>query len=360
MKRTCLNVTLSAAALLAATGLCPSILQAQTAPQFEVDAAWPKPLPEGWITGRLGGVCIDAQDNVYVVNRRDITDEEKETSISAPSVIKFDPAGNMVASWGDAAIIPRSIHGCATDRDSNLWVAGNGDGIIQKYGQDGKLLLQIGTKGKLNSADGGNRSVGLNASFTQFYNPAGMAIDPGNGDIYVADGYGNRRVAVFDREGKFLRQWGRQATQSEIESGEGGVFAQVVHCITMSKAGLIYVCDRQGNRVQVFEKSGKFIKNIWIKTGTPTLPDKRGTAWWVEFSPDPEQKLMYVMNGRNEQVHILDHASGRILSSFGRPGHQIGNFTHGHTLTVNSKGSIYVAETDWGRRIQKFKIVARP
>ena len=145
--------------------------------------------------------------------------------------------------------------------------------------------------------------------------------------------------------------------EAEIETGEGGVFAQVVHCITMSKAGLIYVCDRQGNRVQVFQKSGKFVRNIWIPTGTPKLPDKRGTAWWVAFSPDPEQKFMYVMNGRNEQVHILDHASGKILSSFGRPGHQIGNFTHGHTLAVDSKGSIYVAETDWGRRIQKFKIV---
>jgi DNA-binding beta-propeller fold protein YncE len=119
----------------------------------------------------------------------------------------------------------------------------------------------------------------------------------------------------------------------------------------------VYISDRQGDRVQVFDKQGDFIRNIWIRTGTSTLPDPRGTAWWVDFSPDPEQKYMYVMNGRNEQVHILDHASGEILSSFGRPGHQLGCFTHGHSLAVDSEGSIYVAETNEGRRVQKFRVV---
>ena len=125
----------------------------------------------------------------------------------------------------------------------------------------------------------------------------------------------------------------------------------------MSNAGLLYVCDRQGDRIQVFDKVGNFKRNIWIKTGTPTLPDPRGTAWWVEFSRDPQQKYMYVMNGRNETVHVLDHESGQILSTFGRPGHQIGNFTHGHTMAVDSKGNLYVAETNFGRRVQRFKLV---
>jgi DNA-binding beta-propeller fold protein YncE len=348
---------IASTALLAAAALVPSTLAAQTPPKFAIDATWPKELPEGWITGRLGGVCRGAQDQVYVVNRRDITDEEKETSISAPSIIKFDPAGNVTGSWGDQTTVPGSIHGCEVDRDNNVWVAGNGDGVVQKYAPDGKLALQIGTRGKFDSVDGTRRGAGLNAARDQLHMPAGTAVDPGNGDVYVADGYGNRRVAVFDKDGKFLRQWGRQATQAEIESGAGGVFAQVVHCIAMSNAGLIYVCDRQGNRVQVFQKDGTFVRNIWIKNASGKLPDKRGTAWWVAFSPDREQKFMYVMNGGTEQVHTLDHASGTILSSFGRPGHQIGNFTHGHTIAVDSQGSIYVAETDWGRRIQKFKIV---
>ena len=168
--------------------------------------------------------------------------------------------------------------------------------------------------------DGTRRGKGLNAARDQFHMPAGMVVDPGNGDIYVADGYGNRRIAVFDKDGKFLRQWGRQATDEETQAGAPGVFAEVVHCIAMSNAGLIYACDRQGNRVQVYQKDGTFVRNIPIPNATGKLPDKRGTAWWVAFSPDREQKFMYVMNGGTEQVHILDHASGKILSSFGRPG----------------------------------------
>jgi DNA-binding beta-propeller fold protein YncE len=184
-----------------------------------------------------------------------------------------------------------------------------------------------------------------------------MAIDPDNDDIYVGDGYGNRRVVVFDKQGKYLRQWGRQATVEETRAGEGGAFARVVHCIAISKEGLVYTCDRQGDRIQVFDKKGKFIRNIWVRTGTAEVPDPRGTAWWIDFSPDPEQRYLYVMNGRNEQVHIIDHASGEILSSFGRPGHQLGNFTHGHTISVDSQGNIYVAETSTGRRVQRFKRV---
>jgi DNA-binding beta-propeller fold protein YncE len=352
------RVIAPALVLASVIALVSSPLRADNGPRFAIDAAWPKDLPGDWITGRLGGVCMDAtKDNVYIVNRRDITDEEKETSTSAPSIIKFSPAGDVVASWGDEKTVPGSIHGCMVDRDKNVWVAGNGDGVIQKYSPDAKLLLQIGARGKFDSVDGTRRGAGRNEARDQFHMPAGVVIDPANGDIYVADGYGNRRVAVFDKDGKFLRQWGRQATDEETRQGVGGVFAQVVHCIEMSNAGLIYVCDRQGNRVQVFQKDGTFVRNIMIPNKSGQLPDKRGTAWWVAFSPDPEQKYLYVMNGGTEQVHILDHASGKILSSFGRPGHQIGNFTHGHTIAVDAQGSIYVAETDWGRRIQKFKLV---
>jgi len=338
-------------------GLVSFGARAEGVPKFELDASWPKDLPEKWIVGQLGGVCVDKQDNVYVTNRRDITAEEKETSIAAPPIMKFDPSGKLLASWGDPAVVPGGIHGCTIDSAGNMWVTGNNDGIIQKYDSTGKLLIQVGTKGKFDSADGTGKTKGLNAAEQQFYNPAGIQVDPANGDLYVADGYGNRRVVVLDAQGKFLRQFGRQATQGETDEGAGGAFAQVVHCITLSNAGLLYVCDRQGDRVHVFQKDGTFVKNYWIRTGTEKLPDPRGTAWWVGFSPDPEQKFMYVMNGRNEQVHILDHASGKILASFGRPGHQAGNFTHGHTLAVDSKGNIYVAETATGRRVQKFKLV---
>jgi DNA-binding beta-propeller fold protein YncE len=341
-------------AKLLASGLFPLVLTAQTGLHFEVDPSWPKPLPEGWITGQLGGVCADSHDHIVVVNRRDITAEEAETSQQAPPIIMFDSAGSVIASWGDPNVVPHSIHGCAFDPDNNVWVGGNDDGIIQKYSHEGKLLTQIGTRGKFDSSDGTSKGASQNASHERFFNPAGIAIDPANGDIYVADGYGNRRVAVFDKNGKFLRQWGRQASEEEARAGAGGAFIRIVHCIAIGNDGLVYVCDRQGDRVQVFDKTGKFQRNIWIKTGTPTLPDPRGTAWWVAFSRDARQQYMYVMNGRNEVVHILDHESGKILASFGRPGHQLGNFIHGHTMAVDSRGNIYVAETDWGRRVQRF------
>jgi DNA-binding beta-propeller fold protein YncE len=353
--RSLIRLAVSAAALSFTLGPVPA--NAQTAPKFAVDASWPKELPKDWITGQLGGVCTAEQDHIYVVNRRNITDEEKETSISAPSIIKFDMEGNVVGSWGDQTTVPNSIHGCFVDGDKNVYVAGNSDGIVQKYAPDGKLLLQIGTRGKFDSVDGTRRGKGNNSAQDQLHMPSGIVVDPGNGDIYISDGYGNRRVAVFDKAGKFLRQWGRQATEEETQKNVPGVFAEVVHCIAMSNAGLIYVCDRQGNRVQVFQKDGTFVRNILIPNKNGKLPDKRGTAWWVAFSSDREQKRLYMMNGGTEQVHILDHASGEILSSFGRPGHQAGNFTHGHTIAVDSKGNVYVAETDWGRRIQKFKMV---
>ena len=329
----------------------------QNAPKFEVDPSWPKLLPEGWITGQLGGVCADSHDHIVVVNRRDITDEEAETAKQAPPIIMFDAAGAVVRSWGDLDVVPTTIHGCAFDKDDNVWVGGNGDAIIQKYTHDGKFLLQIGTKGKFDTSDGTAKGKSLNSAKDRLFTPSGIAIDPGNGDIYVSDGYGNRRVAVFDKTGAFLRQWGRQATKEETQEGVPGVFAQIVHCINLGNDGLVYVCDRQGDRIQVFDKMGNFKRSIWLRTGTPTLPDPRGTVWWVEFSRDPQQKYMYVMDGRSEMVRVLDHESGKVLSSFGRPGHQVGNFNHGHTMAVDSKGNIYIAETNWGRRVQRFRPV---
>ncbi len=325
--------------------------------RFEFDPGWPKPLPAGWIGGQLPCVYVDHNDNILVVNRGDITAEERETCIQAPAVMIFDRQGNLIHAWGDWEVLPSTPHSCAVDKDNNVWIDANGDGMVQKYTYDGKLLLQIGKKGVFDTDDGTKRGNALNAGRDRLHKPAGIACDPENGDVYFADGYGNRRVVVFDRNGNFLRQWGRQATPEEMEAGVGGVFAEVVHSVEISKAGLVYVGDRQGDRVQVFDKMGNFKRNIWVRTGTPSLPDKRGTAWWTAFSPDREQKYLYVMDGRGEQVHTLDHASGKILSSFGRPGHQLGSFTHGHSLAVDSSGNLYIAETNWGRRVHKFKLV---
>ena len=351
---------------VASLALCATILWlplvAQERPRFEVDALWPGPLPTGWINATLGHPCIDSHDHIAVLDRQNITGEEAETSVPAASILLFDTAGNLVNSWGDSSRVPDSIHGCAFDAENNIWVVGNNDGIAQKYTHEGELLFQIGTKGVLDTSDGTairatdnsiNREP-VNAGHDRFFFPAGIAVDPDNGDAYIADGYGNKRIAVFDKDGRFLRQWGRQATLEETRAGAGGAFTYALHCVAISNAGLVYVCDREGLRIQVFDKQGNFVRNIWVKTGNASLPDTRGTVWGLAFSRDEDERYLYVLDGRHEQVHVLDHASGEILSSFGRPGHQLGNFTVAHGLAIDSQGNLYVAESGTGRRVQRF------
>jgi DNA-binding beta-propeller fold protein YncE len=331
-------------------------LQGMRTPVYTVDPTWPSELPEGWVLGQVGCVCVDASDNVLVLNRRDITDEESENGTNAPPVIVFDADGEVIHTWGDPELMPTKLHGAYVDHEHCVWITGMHDGIVQKYDWEGRLLLQVGVKGVFDTTDGTMSGAALNAGTDTFFKPTGVAVDPESGEVFVSDGYGNRRVVALDRTGRFLRQWGRQAEPAEAAAGEPGVFAKVVHGIALSNDRQLYVCDRQGNRVQVFERSGEFVRNIWVTRGGDETPGHRGTAWWVAFSPDAEQRYLFVMDGGNERVRVLDRRSGEMLTSFGRPGHQAGAFTHGHTLAVDSGGSIYVAETNTGRRIQKFRI----
>jgi DNA-binding beta-propeller fold protein YncE len=328
-------------------------------PKFEVDPFWPKPLPDRWVTGEVGGTCIGAQDHLFIVNRVNLTPDEQKSASPSPPVIEFDPGGNLVNSWGDLNVLPKSPHGCFIDYKGNVWIAGNRDGIVQEYTHDGsKLLLQIGTRGRLDTQDGTITGAPLNSSPTQLNEPSCVAVDPANGDIYISDGYGNRRVVVFDRNGNFLRQWGEQATGAQEQAGVGGVFLATVHCVALGNDGLVYVCDRKGDRIQVFDKMGKYLKSIPIKPGVGSSTGV-GSAWWLAFSPDKAQTFMYVTDGADEAVWILDHATGQILSSFGRPGHQPGDFSFVHTVAVDSEGNLYLGETVNGRRVQKFHRVAQ-
>src|SRR5437868_10234845 len=297
--------------LVAFSGVClmrsqPRVHAEDGAPKFEVDTSWPKPLPNNWTTGQVGGVCVDAQDNIFIVNRQNLTDKELLAAQQAPPIIGLDTQGNVIASIGTKETVPKSIHGCAIDAQGNIYVAGNQDGIVQKWSREGKLLMQIGTRGVVDTSDGTVTGRALNSGHNALFMPSGVALDPGNGDIYVSDGYGNSRVAVFNKSGEFLRQWGRQGTKAEAEAGVGGAFMQVVHCVTIGNDGLVYVCDRQGDRAQVFDKMGTFKRNIFVRNGNDHLPDSWGTVWWIGFSPDREQKFMYIVNGRNEAVNILD------------------------------------------------------
>jgi hypothetical protein len=349
-------------------GLVPKNAKAQPkgnaagVPHFKFDAYWPKPLPEGWVLGSVGSVCVDAHDHVFAVTRGALALKEKGLATPAPPVLEWDADGNLVNSWGDRDKMAAVQHGCFIDKEGNFWTAGNNDGIVQKYTHDGsKLLLQIGTKGVLDSADGSVRGKALNASRTGFFKPTQVAVDPANGDIYVSDGYGNKRVVVFDKEGHYLRQWGRQATQEETDAGVGGVFLSPVHCVIFDKDGLVYVCDRLGDRVEVFDKMGNFKRNIRIpsKTAHRTGSENAvGTGGWVGFSTDPTQKYMYVANGADNNIAIIDRLTGEVLSKFGRPGNQAGDMIDPHSIAVNSKGDIIIGEVPYGGKMQMWRLVA--
>jgi len=338
--------------------------------------------PKPWSTGEVAGTCIDSQDHVFIVTRGNLVNSpETLDSIPAPPVIEFDKDGYVVNAWGDRAVLPTSIHGCFVDYQDNVWIAGNGDGIVQKYAHNGGApLLQIGTKGVCDWPANGNacgNSGGdptANQSKTLLNQPADMWIDPNpdpvtgqRGSIYIADGYGNHRVVVFSATGTWLRQWGGVAgtvnfplTDSPglFASGDGGH----PHCVVGGNDGNIYVCDRGDDRIQVFDKVGNLLRVIPVVPGTgvtlglggvPGL-GTAGSAWDVDFSNDPQQTFMFEADGGNEILHIMSRTMGTILGGFGQPGLQSGQFTFLHTVTKDSKGNLYTGETINGRRVQKF------
>lgn len=374
VKLTCPIVAAPAAALaMLFMILCTHALAAQgNPPKYEVDPSWPRPLPNKWVTGAVSGVCTDAQDHVFIVNRGNLTENELDSGRQAPPVIEFDPQGNVANSWGNRETLPEGLHGCFVDYQGSVWLSGSDDTFVQKYSHDGsKLLLQIGQKGVADSSDGTMQGIALNSSHTGFYRPSAITVDPTNGDVYVADGEepgSNHRVAVFDRNGRFLRQWVLHRTKAEMEAGEGDEFMQVPHCVAIGNDGLVYVCDRRGDRVQVFDKMGTFQKDILVpyekrSQNGPRLghvPRAWGTVEWLGFSADRMNRFMYVVNEDNEQVDTLDRSTGKVLSTFGRAGHQVGGFTFAHTLAVDSKNNVYVGEAgaeEAGNRVQKFKLI---
>jgi len=323
-------------------------------PKYEVDTSWPMPLPDRWVIGPLGRVCVDGQDHVFLLHRQQFLDVDLDAGQKAPPVIELDPAGRVVNSWGDAFGQPlvNSFHACHVDADNNVWIVSSDSGMAQKYSHDGsKLLLQIGKSGVVDSSDGTLKGKPLNSNAAQFFGPAAIAVDRQNGDVYVADGdsrAGNNRMVVTDRTGKFLRQW-----QPESET---------LHCMALANDGLVYVCNRPENRIQVYDRMGSFKGRIDIpwKPYTP-VAGKGGTAGSavsLALSRDSSQRLMYVINQNNSQVEVLDRQTGKILSSFGRAGQFPGQFNQPLNIAVDSKGNVYVSENR-GRRVQRFKIVGQ-
>ncbi|HJU75535.1 MAG TPA: hypothetical protein VJ717_17455 [Gemmatimonadaceae bacterium] len=342
--------------------------QAQTvqAPRFEVDPLWPKPLPNQWILGSTVGVGVDSKDHVFIVHRGDSTLNQSteagadakpptgECCRAAPPVLEFDPEGNLVNSWGGPGqgyTWPNSNHGITLDDKDNVWIGawGQGDSHILKFTHDGKFLASFGVVGqKPNSSDS-----------THFGRAAKIALDEAANEAIIADGYGNKRVAVIDMNtGKMKRFWGAYGNPPS-DSNYGSYdpdaplipqFRTPVHCAEPSADGLIYVCDRRNNRIQVFQKNGKFVKEQRI--APRTLAD--GAVWDIAFSRDPQQKYLYLADGKNQRVYIIDRQSLQILTSFGSGGRQPSQFFGVHSIVTDSKGNIYTTETYEGKRVQKF------
>jgi len=352
MKKMTLRIAVACAA--AALSIVPGLLPGQVAaPKYEVDRSWPKPFPDRWVLGGLGGVCVDLHDHVFLLNRQDAPEGDLNSGHLAPAIIELDTEGNLVNSWSAPQSLDPRLHSCYFDKDNNMWIASSPSGMVQKYSHDGsKLLAQFGKKGVFDSSDGTEKGHPLNSNAAQFFMPSSIFADPQNGDVYVADGEGaggNRRIAVMDRSGKFLRQWQPEGMRT-------------VHCMSVSSDGLVYVCNRQASRIQVYDKLGNFKKNIetpWTPYTAP--PDGKpkesgGAAVSLDLSRDANQKFMYLLNQNNEQVEVLDRESGKVLTTFGHAGHFAGEFDQAHGIAVDSQGNVYVAENR-GRRIQKFKLV---
>jgi DNA-binding beta-propeller fold protein YncE len=334
-------------------------------PIFEVDPLWPKPLPNEGLLGMTIGVSIDAQDNVWVVHRgsQTLNNNEKGAELNPPiaaccksaqPVLAFNQAGDTIRAWGgpgEGYEWPESMHGIHIDYKGNVWLGGNGakDSQILKFTQDGKFLMQSGHYGK---------NAGSNDP-ENFGRVAQIYVDPKTNEAFVADGYRNKRIAVLDADtGKMKRYWG--AYGKKPDDGPQGPynptaavdqqFRNPVHCVALANDGLLYVCDRQNDRVQVFHTDGTFVKEQFFAKSTLGA----GSTWEIAFSTDPEQKFIYLTDGQNERVRILNRDTLTELSSFGRGGRQPGEFYGVHSIAVDSKGNIYTTETFEGKRVQKF------
>ena len=334
------------------------------APTHRVDASWPKPLPNNWVLGQVSGIAVDSRDHVWILHRPatipkpELAAAQKppmaKCCVQAPQVIEFDRDGNVVQAWGGPGQgydWPRNEHGLHVDAEGNVWVGANDplDGQILKFSREGRFLMQIGRTGK---------SPGSNNT-TQLGRPAHMDTDLGAREVFIADGYGNRRVAVFDADkGAYKRHWGAYGgipnddKLPPYDPGASGSesFNNPVHCVRVSRDGLVYVCDRGHNRIQVFQKDGTFVKEFFVERQTRA----GGTVAEIAFSSDPKQTFMYVADGPNGEVQILTRADGKPVGRFGRVGGAAGEFRSLHNIASDSQGNIYTAEAGFGRRVQKF------
>ena len=349
-------------------------------PSFKIDPLWPKPLPNHWVLGSVTGVAVDPRDHIWIVHQGADSLHNNEKGgilkpptgccVPAPQVLEFDSGGNLLSHWGgpgEGYDWPQFTGGITIDHQGNVWIAAAGkpeppatggaspasppspqDAHLLKFSREGRFLLQIGKSGKV---EGSDSKAGLNR-------PAGMEVDPTANEVFVADGFGNRRIVVFDAgAGGYKRHWG--AYGEKPEDAELGPYDpnappakqfRTVSSVAISKDGLVYVCDRQNNRIQVFQKNGKFVKEAFVSKTTTG----EGAVWDIAFSHDPQQRFLYVADGHDKKVLILRRDTFEAVSSLGDGGRMPGQFYGVGSIAVDSKGNIYTGETYEGKRVQKF------
>jgi len=334
-------------------------------PIFEVDPLWPKPLPNHWILGSTIGVSVDSRDHIWIIHRQTTFNAANELGatldppttaccLPAPNILEFDQEGNLVGSWGgpgEGYDWPQSNHGITVDAMDNVWIGGNGaeDSHILKFTRDGTFLMQVGQP---------RMRAGSNDR-EHFWRVAEVTIDEETNEAYVADGYGNRRIAVLDAStGEFIRHWGAYGNVPDDaplppyspDDPPAQQFRSPVHCAQISHDGLVYVCDRAGDRIQVFQRDGTYVTEGFV--APETLGS--GSAWDLAFSSDAEQRFLYLADGSNKKIHVLDRASLEVLTTFGDGGRQPGQFYGVHSVATDSQGNLYTTETYEGKRLQKF------
>jgi DNA-binding beta-propeller fold protein YncE len=341
-------------------------------PRYRVEPSWPAGLPNNWILGQVAGIAVDGDDHVWLVHRpRSLTAHEAaavqnpptaDCCVPAPAVIEIDENGEFVQGWGGptwdqetktwiepADAWPASEHGIFVDADGNVWLAGNGenDHIVMKYTKGGMRLMTIGRTGETGGSNDHER----------LGRPADIAVDTAAREVFVADGYLNRRVVVFDADtGIYKRHWGAYGNRpddSALAAYSPGAepakdFTGPVHSVRLASGGLVYVADRTSNRVQVFRRDGTFVKEGVLAAWTLD----QGAAWDLELSPD--ERWLFVADGHNKKVWILDRETLEVASSFGRGGRQAGQFEWVHNLAADSRGNLYTSEVNTGKRVQRF------
>jgi hypothetical protein len=340
--------------------------QTVQAPRFEVDPFWPKPLPNRWILGSVIGVGVDNRDHVFIIHRGDSTLNQRteagaaanppiaECCLSAPPILEFDAEGTLVKAWGgpgEGYVWPESNHGITIDDQDNVWIGGNGtnDSHILKFTHDGKFLAQFGTPKQAPSSN----------DSTHFGRVAKISFDAKAREAYIADGYGNKRVAVIDMgTGKLKRYWGAYGNKPDDanigrydpDAPLAQQFRNPIHCAEPTNDGLVYVCDRPNDRIQVFRKNGTFVKEVRIAPRTRG----DGSVWDIAFSRDPAQRWLFLADGKNERIYVMDRQSLEIVTTFGDGGRQPGQFFAVHSLATDSKGNLFTTETYEGKRLQRF------